>query len=191
MEKEGTLAVFGGRYSNTDKAVQSYFLKQVHPEKIEYFPEIDEVFQSVISGDAKWGVVPFRNSNEGVVKATEEAFNLYKNIIEINGRTQMKIDHYLVGIAGALLEKVATIGSHPQALRQCKRWIEEHLPLALQEEKESTIFAVESVAKEGNPAYVAIAPFETSEAWNLKILAENIGPEKNETEFILIVRKEA
>ena len=38
----------------------------------------------------------------------------------------MKVEHVLLGIPGTSLEEIKTVYSHPQALAQCKKYLESH-----------------------------------------------------------------
>lgn len=186
MEKERTMAVFGGMDSNTGKAAQKHFVTQYKADRVTYVSEIAEVFQKVVSGECAWGVVPSANSYTGAVEATESALGMYQDVIKIHDQVRLQIQHCLMGVSGATLEGIREVWSHEQALKQCREWLRDHMGSVIQKNKPSTALAAEAVAQERDFNYAAIAPPEAARAYNLTILADSIGPGENETEFVLI-----
>ena len=47
----------------------------------------------------------------------------------IVGEQGMKVEHVLLGIPGTSLEEIKTVYSHPQALAQCKKYLEKSFGL--------------------------------------------------------------
>ena len=77
------------------------------------------------------------------------------------------------------------IYSHPQALAQCRRWLDKYTPAAVLEACSSTAQAAIKAAE--NPVAAAIASREAAEIYNLKVLAPRIEDRtRNETRFIVI-----
>src|ERR1700727_971986 len=88
-------------------------------------PAIDEVFQEVEGGVADFGVVPIENSSEGTVNHTLDIF--LASSLKICGEVELCIHHHLMGRMSTLAD-VRRVCAHPQALAQCRGWLDEHLP---------------------------------------------------------------
>jgi len=88
------------------------------------------------------------------------------------------------------LEEVSNIISHPQALAQCKYYLEKTFPQAKLTEVNSTAEAVELVSQSTEP-WAAIAMANIAEKYGLKVLGQEINDyTSNETRFIVISKKE-
>jgi len=146
------------------------------PEK-----SIQDVFEAVDLGKAGFGVVPVENSTEGSVNVTLDL--LAESKLSILKETSIPISHFL--LSKASLEKVKIVFSHPQALAQCRKWLESKLPNAELSETTSTAKAAEISSVTENSA--AIASKLAAESFGLQVLAENIQDNsKNLTRFIAI-----
>ena len=88
-------------------------------------PAIDEVFHEVEAGVADFGVVPIENSTEGTVNHTLDMF--LSSPLKICGEVEMRINHHLMGRMTRIPD-IRRICAHPQALAQCRGWLDEHLP---------------------------------------------------------------
>ncbi|HWN46775.1 MAG TPA: chorismate mutase, partial [Steroidobacteraceae bacterium] len=86
---------------------------------------VDEVFHEVEAGHADFGVVPVENSTEGSVNHTLDS--LLGSPLRICGEVELRIHQFLMG-NGKSLQNIKRICSHPQALAQCRGWLDEHLP---------------------------------------------------------------
>ncbi|CAM2006471.1 prephenate dehydratase [Acanthopleuribacter pedis] len=145
---------------------------------------ISSVFDEVASGRALYGVVPIENSNEGAVTHTLDMF--LESDLKIIEEHYLEISHDLLVNDGELGD-VRRIYSHPQALDQCRRWIEDHLPHAQQVVVTSTARAAQIVADEPNSA--AIASRHAANLYKLRVLESNIQDNhENYTRFLVIGR---
>lgn len=143
---------------------------------------ISDVFAEVEKERADYGVVPIENSTEGVVNHTLDMF--IESDLKICAETLLEISHYLLSQTGDL-KKIKRIYSHPQALAQCRNWLEDHLPNAELVETASTAEAAQKVKKESNAA--AIASDLAAELYGLKIVASRIEDRSdNFTRFLVI-----
>jgi chorismate mutase/prephenate dehydratase len=113
---------------------------------------IADIFEEVERGRAEYGVVPVANSTEGPVNITLD--RLIDSDALITGELTLEISQHLLSRAGELGE-VKVVCSHPQALAQCRQWLQAHLPDARTEEMPSTTAAAER-AKD-DPTVAAIA----------------------------------
>ncbi|MGD0699421.1 MAG: prephenate dehydratase [Trebonia sp.] len=72
------------------------------------------------------GVVPIESSVEGIVTAAVD--DLAGGDLLILGETQLPIEFALLAREGTTLADVKTVGGHPQAEAQCRRWLATSLP---------------------------------------------------------------
>ncbi len=124
QEKPLKVAYLGPEGTFTQQAVLKHF---GHSVRALSMASIDEVFQEVQAGNADFGVVPVENSAEGTVNNTLDRF--LTTHLHICGEVEMRIHHHLVGRMKQLSD-VTRVCSHPQALAQCRGWLDEHLAQA-------------------------------------------------------------
>jgi chorismate mutase/prephenate dehydratase len=155
-----------------------------------YFREsstISQVFDAVECGAASFGVVPIENSTEGGVNQTVD--ELLSRKLWIAGEVVLEIAQCLLGLASSLgdIERVA---SHPQGLAQCRRWLAEHLPNAVQIAALSTTAAARDAASDAKLA--AISSPLAAELNGLHVLVAGIQDRaENATRFVVIAPNDA
>ncbi|MCL4533614.1 MAG: prephenate dehydratase, partial [Bacteroidetes bacterium] len=134
-------------------------------------------------GEADYGVVPMENSTEGVVTYTLDTF--MSSDLKILAEVSLPIAHYL--LSKSPREAIRRVYSHPQAVAQTRRWLEENLPAAEIVEVASTARAAEMAAGEAGTA--AVAPQLAAEVYRLDIIASHIEDmTANVTRFAVIGR---
>jgi prephenate dehydratase len=87
---------------------------------------IGATLEAVRTGAAERAVVPIESSVEGIVTATVD--DLAGGDLLIVGETRLPIEFALLAREGATLADVKTVGGHPQAEAQCRRWLAASLP---------------------------------------------------------------
>ena len=121
-----TIAYLGPEHTNTHLAAVRKFGRRT---RYRHAPTVDDVFDLVERRKADYGVVPIENSLEGAVTHTLDRFiDFLDSPVSIHGELEQPIRHYLLVHPGAQLSRMKVVFSHPQALAQCRRWIEQHLP---------------------------------------------------------------
>lgn len=113
---------------------------------------IAEVFDVVEKGKAPYGVIPIENTTEGVVSYTLDMF--LGSELKIVAEVMLRVTHNLLN-RGGRREDVGRIYSHPQALAQCRRWLEENFPDAPVFDASSTAQAAKIAAEDPQAAAVA------------------------------------
>jgi chorismate mutase/prephenate dehydratase len=143
---------------------------------------ISQVFDSVSNGLAQFGVVPIENSTEGGVNQTVD--ELLARELWIKGEVVLEIAQCLLGLASDL-GSIQRVASHPQGLAQCRRWLAEHLPNALQVASLSTTAAAKEAASDARLA--AISSPLAAELNGLRVLVAGIQDHaENATRFVVI-----
>ncbi len=183
-----TIAYLGPENTNTHVAAGKKFgprCAYLHAATVE------EVFQLVEWEKADFGVVPVENSLEGAVTHTLDRFiDFKKSPVKIHGEIDLPIQHYLILHKETPLGEVREVFSHPQALGQCRRWLEKHLSsLTRQFETSSTAEAVEWLvrndARVGSFRRAAVARKKLAQQHGLKAIPIPIDRE-NRTRFLIL-----
>ena len=123
------------------------------PSSVEC-PSFNEIYEAVERGKCEYGVLPIENSLEGAVTGTLDIF-AFRGGISIVGSTVIDIHHCLLLNPEASLDDVTTISSHPQALAQCRRYLNEHFPSKDRVTAASSATAAKMAAKNKNIAAIA------------------------------------
>ena len=153
------------------------------------YPEFRDVFDAVLAGKVRFGIVPVENTLTGSIHQNYDLLLQYPDI-RIVGEKIIRIVHHLIGLPGAALEGIRRVYSHPQALSQCVLFLErfpewEKVPFY------DTAGAVGFIAREARPENAAIASLEAARAHGMKVLKEGIeSNSRNYTRFVIIAREE-
>ena len=149
------------------------------------YPTISAVGAAVAGGDLAAGVVPIENSLEGSVTFTLDLL-IAQQGLSIRNEVVIPIHHYLVSSAGVPADSVEVIYSHPQALAQCRTYLETHFPTLPREASLSTAAAVADMQSSRVPA-AAICPQRATEIYDVQILDQGIQDnDTNQTRFVVL-----
>ena len=150
-------------------------------------PLFEDVFKGVFSEVYEYGIVPLENSTGGMVDAVTHL--LWKYPPHIIGAISLPIQHVLLGVKGARKNDIEYVVSHPQAIRQCRQFLQK------QEysfsEMSTTAAAARFIAEKNNIHYAAIGSKHAAMAYGLSVLKENITDrgENNYTRFGIISKE--
>ena len=136
------------------------------------YPSITAVGQAVAAGELEEGVVPIENSLEGSVNFTLDLL-ISQPTLFIKGEVVVPIEHYLMAKPGTDRAEIKVVYSHPQALAQCREYLEKNFPHAEQMASLSTVSAVSDSLSSPVPA-AAIAPRRASELNDVDVLDRGI-----------------
>ena len=183
------VAYLGPENTNTHSAAQAKFGTQ---SKYVHAPTVEEVFHLVERRRARYGVVPIENSLEGAVAHTLDRFiDFPDSPARIHGEIELPIVHYLIFRPTVTISHIRVVYSHPQALAQCRGWLEKKLPKVHLSETNSTAEAVNQlISSEPAPFWdlnvrAAIGRKELAQEFKLKSL--QIPEEReNRTRFLVI-----
>ena len=140
---------------------------------------------SVLQGEADEAVCPIENSYQGAVTDTLDVL-LHEEGLHIRQELTLDIVHNLMVKPGVVLAAVRRVYSHPQALGQCRRYLEQYLPHAELAASLSTAEAVEQAIASDVPS-AAIAPRRSAELYGAQILAPGIQDDDNNvTRFVVL-----
>lgn len=140
---------------------------------------IAAVFDAIQSGLATYGVVPLENSTDGRIVDTLNI--LAQADVEISAEINYAIHHNL--IANCEMSAIRKIYSKPQALSQCRTWIDLHLPDVSLNGASSSTEAAEMISRAdtsgANTCAAAIASTAAAEHFGLKVIAASIQDRAN------------
>ena len=105
------------------------------------YPTITSVGDAVAQGEIDEGIVPIENSLAGAVIFTLDVL-IDQPTLFIRGEIDLPIEHYLVAKPGTALSEIKVIYSHPQALAQCRGYLEKNFPKAEQMASLSTVLCI-------------------------------------------------
>jgi chorismate mutase / prephenate dehydratase len=141
---------------------------------------IADVFTEAERRAVDYGVVPVENSTEGAVPNAVDRF--LETDLLVCAEVGVRVSHFLM--SNGRLDQIKQVYSHPQGLAQCRRWLAEHLPNAIQVETASTAGAAQ-LARSVDTA--AIAPEAASALYDLPIIESRIEDiATNITRFLVI-----
>lgn len=148
---------------------------------------LTDVFDALTSGRVSAAVVPVTNSIVGAVPDAAEL--IARHGVRVIREHMQPIDQTVIGAAGARLEGLRRVWSHPVALQQCTRWFSRH-PFAVPSPTFDTAGAVAEVVRRGDPGDAAIASRRAAEVYGGVVLAERVqDTPDNVTRFVLVTRR--
>ncbi len=134
-------------------------------------------------------MIPIENSLTGSI---HENYDLLLNhTTPIIGEIKLRIAHVLIGLPGATLSNIKSVYSHPQALAQCRTYLQtlkgvETVPAY------DTAGSVKMIRDKGWKDSAAIASMQAARDYGMKVLARGIENNKaNYTRFLILGRKPA
>jgi chorismate mutase/prephenate dehydratase len=186
LEKTLTIAFLGPEATFTHQAAVQRF-----GSSLRYTAQntIADIFTEVAKNRADYGVVPVENTTEGVVTHTLDMF--VDSNLRIVAQIILPIRFCLAG--EGLLKDVRRVYVHPQALAQCRLWVQRNLPRAEILETSSNARSAElasrpDAALAGKAA--AITGFLAAEKYNLNLIERNIQDfTDNATRFLVLGRQ--
>ena len=171
------IAYLGPKGSFSHHVVQTAFPN----EELQAFANITDVIKAYEQGLVDYSVVPVENSIEGSVHESLD-YLFHQADIQAVAEIVQPIHQQLMAVPGHT--KIEKIFSHPQALAQGKKFIEEHYPKAQLEVTASTAYAARFIAEHPDKPFAAIAPRNSAAEYGLELIAEDIQEmEANFTRF--------
>ncbi|MEW6604942.1 MAG: prephenate dehydratase [Thermoproteota archaeon] len=161
---------------------------------LQYFPRailipkksFQDVFDAADNGEVDYIVVPVENSIEGSVNEIYDL--LLQTKLAVKGEVYQRVRHCLIANRGA--KKIKYVHSHPQALAQCRGYLQkkrlEPVPAY------DTAGAVKMIKENKMLDSAAIASRRAAELYDMQILDEGIEDRKNNyTRFLVLSAKKA
>ena len=154
---------------------------QLVPAPVPASPTVPSVWQR-----KAFGIVPLENSLAGSVRETLDLLTTTSGL-KILAELDLEIEHHLLSQAAALTD-IRAVYSHPQALAQCRAFLQQQLAHARTIPVVSTAEAARMAAELGVQA-AAIAGRSAAAHYKLPVLAAAIQDKASTTRFIVLGRK--
>jgi len=168
----------GERGAYSESAAKEFFKEDIETVPL---PTFTDVLEHTAEDKTDFSILPVENSIEGSVGESYDL--LYHTKLSVVGEIYYKIRHCLIG--DSKLDSIDTVYSHPQALGQCRKFI--------QKQKMKTVPAYDTagsvkIIKEINKENVAcIASKSAAEISGMNIIAEDIADNPNNyTRFLIL-----
>ncbi len=148
------------------------------------YPDFHSVFSAVERDEVTHAVVPVENSIEGSVTQVNDL--LLDHDLTIVGEVIVPVKHCLMVAEGATMESIREVMSHPQALGQCRKFLQNH-PDWKTIASYDTAGSARIVAESKRTDVAAIASRRAASVYRLRILKEDIQSEDaNFTRFFVL-----
>jgi len=172
-------------YQGVDGSYSSVAAKTLYPDAVHIsVPAFSDVAQQVMADETCAGILPIDNTTEGSVNATYDL--ILKHDIYITKTITIDVRHCLAACAGATMDTIKTVTSHPQALAQCRHITDHCIAIPAS----NTAVAARDVAASGDPTIAAICSKEAAALYGLTILAEDIQDcDANATKFACLSKQ--
>lgn len=166
-----------------EEAMVKFFGEEVKNVSVK---EFKDVLITLDQRKADYGLLPIENSTAGTVSGIYDL--LLEHDVFVVGEVQVFCKHMLAGLPGVDLKDVTTVYSHPQALKQCDRFLSVYpwgKATAL-----NTAMAAKKIAEEGIERHMAICSERAAKIYGLEIYAREINHESNNcTRFVVFSKK--
>jgi len=148
------------------------------------FKHFEQVFGETHDGNLDACVVPLENSLTGSIHRNYDLLRKFK--LKINRELYLQIEHNLIVFTGVRFDDIDTVISHPVALNQCQRFLEDHPRLTIKTSHD-TSGSVREMLEGEHRTWGAIAGKRAAEIYGGEILLKSIEDNKeNYTRFVLL-----
>ncbi len=151
-----------------------------------YLPlsRFSDVFRSVQNRECAYGIIPIENSLTGSIHENYDL--LMETDTFISGEVFLSVSHYLIANKGVSRRSIKTVYSHPQAIKQCRRYLEAHSNLNV-EAVFDTAGAVKMIKENNIRDAAAIASFQAAIDYDMKVLKKHMEDNhRNQTRFLIL-----
>lgn len=171
-----------GAYSQA--AMEKYFGKDINSYHVQTFRDAMEAIEE---GSADFAVLPIENSSAGAVNEVYDLLMEFENYIV--GEVFLPIDHTLAALPGTKLSDIERVYSHPQALMQSAKFLDEHREWQ-QISVGNTAIAAKKILEDNECKKAAICSKYAAEFYGLEVLEEKINHNQNNaTRFIIVTNQ--
>jgi len=184
-QKQKRIAYQGEPGAYSESAVYAFF---GHSVKAVPYKGFSDVFKNVETDKTEFGVVPIENSIEGSVNQVYDLFLMYDH--KVCGEIVLKIDNCLIANQETKPEDIKIIYSHPQALAQCRSFLESQNCEVIS--TYDTAGSVKMIKERRMLNSGAVAGEKAAGIYGMKIVARNISDTPNNlTRFFVLAKNDA
>ena len=184
---ETIVAFQGERGAFSELATRRFFSEDV---KVLPCHSFKDAFDAISSGKAEFGVIPVENALGGTVYDPLDLIKTHSEL-KVVGETEIRVVHNLIGFPGTDIKDIKKVYSHPQAIAQCKEFLEREMPYAEAIPFFDTAGAVGFVKDGGDKSVAAIAGSPAALYHGMEIIRQGIETNpSNYTRFYVLTREE-
>lgn len=179
LERRLKISYLGPEGTYSHEAAQAMF-----GSTSDFVPQLtlSEVIKLAETESTDSALLPIENSSEGAVIQTHRL--LLTTPLQIIGEFTLKIQHCLLSKATSF-EDITSVHAHPQALGQCREWLQINLPKAHLVSETSNSYAAQVAVNNQHSA--AIASQRAATFANIPVLVKGINDfANNKTRFIAL-----
>jgi prephenate dehydratase/chorismate mutase len=149
--------------------------------------EFADVFEGVEQGNFDMGIVPVENSLAGAITQVNEL--LIQSKLKVVGAIRLQVNHCLLAPPDSNYRDIRIVYSHPQALAQCREFINRH---NLEARPFYDTAGAARMLSENKPRMAAaIAGRLCADLFGLEVIKENIQDHPNNfTRFLILAKEE-
>lgn len=178
------IAFQGEKGAYSEEALYRYFDKEAQSVPCKSF---SEVFQMLEDNKVDCAIVPVENCIQGSVVEVYDL--LLKHDLKITGEIFHRIKHCLISFPENTIEFVKKVYSHPQAIGQSRKFLQEHnfetIPFY------DTAGSIKMIKENNMKDSAGIASSMASEIYGMKVLESGIETNhKNYTRFLVLSKQE-
>ncbi|MBS3922460.1 MAG: prephenate dehydratase [Nitrosarchaeum sp.] len=171
----------GERGAYSEAAAKAFFNTEIN---VIPLPTFAKVLESTIQDKTEYSILPVENSLEGSIGESYDL--LYSTSLNAIGEIYHRIEHCLIGTGS--LEEIDTVYSHPQALGQCRNFIEKHNMKTVP--SYDTAGSVKIIKELNKKNIACIASKDASKIYKMPVISENIANNLNNyTRFLILSKK--
>ena len=170
----------GERGAYSEAAARLFFKKEIETVPLATFAE---ALENTSQDKTQYTTLPVENSLEGSVGESYDL--LYSTSLNATGEIYHRIEHCLIGIG--TIEKVDIVYSHPQALGQCRKFLEKNNMKTIP--AYDTAGSVKIVKELNKENCACIASKDAAEIYKMPIISDNIANNTNNYTRFLILSK--
>ena len=156
--------------------------------------EVGDVVTAVREGRAEAGCLAIENTLVGSVTPTYDLlqYAFGDGDLHLSREIRLPVHHSIMGLAGARLDQITKVLSHPVALGQCRIWLGRQLPNVTLVNAWDTAGSAEIVARETDPTQAAICARHAADAYGLTVIEDRIEDDPtNQTRFLTFTAQPA
>lgn len=172
-----------GAYS--EQAAVRYFGADIALHPVQNFKSL---FKALQDGEVDAAIVPIENALAGSVHENYDLLLQHK--LPITGEVYLKIAHHLLALPGVKKSDIRRVISHPQALQQCRNFLENWDDIEIVPAYD-TAGSAKSVREENLRDTAAIASEQAACEYDLEILASEIETNHENFTRFLVLENEA
>ncbi|MBO8141076.1 MAG: prephenate dehydratase [Firmicutes bacterium] len=167
------IGFLGPRGTFSEEAARKHLAQAGLDAELIPYRGIPDLLAAVERAELDWAVVPAENSIEGSVAVTLDTL-AHDVDVAIAGEIVLAVRHHLLVRRGHEGWPIHTVVSHPQALAQCRRYLQARLPGVSVQAAFSTAEAARLAGESEEPGLAAIGNSLCADLYGLAVLDSDI-----------------